>query len=71
MSYKDQLQPWCVVRLLPEARSLVVGRFRRRSDAESHVRILRQIVPHAAYTILFDGVTIKQWQPNNSLSNTP
>lgn len=59
MSYRDQLQPWCVVRFLPDARSIVVARFRRRSDAEAHQRILRQILPTATYSIVFDSAINK------------
>lgn len=59
MSYRDQLQPWCVVRFLPDARSIVVARFRRRNDAEAHQRILRQILPTATYRIVFDGAISK------------
>jgi hypothetical protein len=32
----------------------MVDRFRRRSDAEAHLRVLRQINPDAVYEILFD-----------------
>ncbi|MBD1863791.1 MULTISPECIES: hypothetical protein [Trichocoleus] len=57
MAYKDQLHPWCIVRCLPQARSITVARFRRRSEAESHLQILRRILPTATCTIMFDAVT--------------
>ncbi len=56
MAYKDQLHPWCIVRCLPQARSITVARFRRRSEAEAHLRILQRILPTATYTIMFDAV---------------
>lgn len=36
MPYRDQLHPWCIIRLLPNARTIIVKRFRRRNDAEAH-----------------------------------
>jgi hypothetical protein len=45
-------------------RQIIVARFRRRSDAESHLRILRQLLPTAPHTIIFD---IK---PDTSEQNT-
>ena len=57
MAYKDQLHPWYIVRCLPQARSITVARFRRRSEAEAHLQILHRILPTATYTIMFDPVT--------------
>jgi hypothetical protein len=52
--YRDRLSPWCIIRLLPNLQRVTVGRFRRRSDAEAQIRILRLMVPTATYTIVFD-----------------
>ena len=49
MTYRDHLHPWCIVRLLPEARSTVVARFRDRIDAETHLKLLNQLMPSATY----------------------
>ncbi|WP_088893518.1 hypothetical protein [Leptolyngbya ohadii] len=54
MSYYNQLNPWCVVRCLPNAQTLIVARLRRRPDAEAHLRILQQLSPSATYRLLFD-----------------
>lgn len=32
----------------------VVARFRRRNEAEAHLKILRQMNPDAEYAIIFD-----------------
>jgi hypothetical protein len=32
----------------------IVARFRRRNDAEAHLQILRQLLPTAPHTIIFD-----------------
>lgn len=54
MSYYQQLHPWCIVRWLPNLKRVTVARFRRRNDAEAHLRILRQGAPTISYQIYFD-----------------
>lgn len=61
MSYFEQLYPWCIVRSLPNLRQLIVARFRRRSDAEAHLRVIRRLIPHVTYQIVFDA-QLKQEQ---------
>ncbi|MEG4634796.1 hypothetical protein QUB56_35545 [Microcoleus sp. AR_TQ3_B6] len=34
-TYRDRLQPWCIIRHLPNCQRLTVARFSRRPDAES------------------------------------
>ncbi len=57
MTYRDHLHPWCIVRLLPEARSTVVARFRDRVDAEAHLKLLNQLTPSATYQVCFEPIT--------------
>lgn len=59
MLYRDRLYPWCIIQLLPNARTLIVDRFRRRNDAEAHLKVLRRLQPDANYEIMFDA------QPEN------
>ena len=54
MNYKAQLYPWCIIRPFPNMRTQIVGRFRNRSDAEGHLRILKRMIPTVAYQIMFD-----------------
>lgn len=54
MTYKDRLSPWCIIRHLPNSQRLVVGRLRRRNDAEEHLRLLKRMVPNSDYSIIFD-----------------
>jgi hypothetical protein len=62
VTYKNQLHPWCIIRLHPNKRdaklsqkeSQVIIRLRRRSDAEAHLQILRANNPTASYEIVFD-----------------
>lgn len=55
MSYQTQLFPWCIIRPQPNMRQTIVARFRRRCDAEAHLKILRQLLPTARHTIIFDA----------------
>jgi len=32
----------------------IVGRFRRRSDAEGHLQILKRMIPNVPFEIMFD-----------------
>jgi hypothetical protein len=54
MSYLERLNPWCIIRPFPDMRSLIVGRFRRRVDAEGHLQILKQLMPTVPFAIMFD-----------------
>ncbi len=55
MLYRDRICPWCIVQLLPNARTIIVKRFRQRNDAEAHMKLLRQMKPDASYQIMFDA----------------
>jgi hypothetical protein len=54
MSYKDKLNPWCIIRPLSNVQMRVVGRFRRRVDAEGHLKILKRMIPNVPFEIMFD-----------------
>ncbi|MFE1744819.1 hypothetical protein [Coleofasciculus sp. H7-2] len=54
MTYYAKLHPWCIIRSLPDMRSLIVARFRGRNDAEAHLRILKANTPNIPYSIIFD-----------------
>ncbi|WP_416669670.1 hypothetical protein [Egbenema bharatensis] len=54
MTYRERITPWMIVRLLPKMQRVVVGRFRRRVDAEGHLRFLRQHIPEGEFRIVFD-----------------
>lgn len=48
---------WYVVRHLPNLQSIVVAKFSARTEAEAHLRFLKQARPTALYTIAFDCVS--------------
>ncbi|MGB3614718.1 MAG: hypothetical protein WBA10_13070 [Elainellaceae cyanobacterium] len=52
-TYRDQLHPWCIVRLLPKAQRITVARFRKRNDADAHTRTLRRLIPNATFIVIF------------------
>lgn len=54
MPYKEGLNSWIIVRLLPNLQRRVVGRFRSWSDADGQIRILRQLLPEARLIVVFD-----------------
>lgn len=53
LEYRDRLHPWCIVRRLPNLQNITVGRFRKRNDAEEHLKTLRRLIP-ADYVIAFE-----------------
>jgi hypothetical protein len=53
MNYHEKLNPWCLVRLLPGMQHQVVARFRRRTDAEAHLQIMRRLIPDVNVTVVF------------------
>ncbi|MEO0405948.1 MAG: hypothetical protein AAF289_01220 [Cyanobacteria bacterium P01_A01_bin.135] len=58
-TYRQQLHPWCIVQLLPQMQRRVIARFRRRNDADAHMRVLHQHCPLAQYIIVFDPSSAK------------
>ncbi|AFZ16696.1 hypothetical protein [Allocoleopsis franciscana] len=47
-------RPWAIARILPNAKTYIVVRFRNRQDAEDHKRFLRRFIPKAQFEVLFD-----------------
>lgn len=42
------------IRSLPNLQSTIVARFRRRNDAEAHLKILQRLIPNATFAIIYD-----------------
>lgn len=47
-------RPWAIARILPNAKTCIIARFRNRQDAEDHKRVLRRFIPKAKFEVLFD-----------------
>ncbi len=60
LNYREKLNPWIIVLLQPKLRNITVGRFRRRGNAEEHLRVLKQMMPEAKFSIMFDVETIRE-----------
>lgn len=54
MTYKEKLNPWCIIRPVPNLQAQVIARFRRRVDAEGRLKILNRMTPNSAFEIVFD-----------------
>ncbi len=54
MTYRERLDFWAVVRLLPTQQWVVVARFHRRSDADGHCEFLRRSMPSIRFQVVFD-----------------
>ena len=52
--YQQQLHPWHIIQHLPKMKSRTIAQFRRRNDADAHLRILRQFASSKQYIIAFD-----------------
>lgn len=50
------IDPWCVVRMLPNSQRFVAARFHRRSDADGYLQVLRRLLPMAQYEIVFEAI---------------
>ncbi|MBE9067654.1 hypothetical protein IQ260_13415 [Leptolyngbya cf. ectocarpi LEGE 11479] len=47
------LHVWAIIRLLPKMRRVVVNRFRKRSEAENCLQLLRRSAPQNNYTVVY------------------
>ena len=72
-SLLERLHPWCIIRPFPNMRSKIVGRFRRRVDAEGHLRVLQQMIPTVPFEIMFDVLPeetdVEHLQQNSKIPN--
>jgi hypothetical protein len=54
MKYQEQLTPWVVYQLTSDLERQIVTRFRRRNDADSYLKVLKQTRPNAEFIVAFD-----------------
>ena len=54
MPYRERLNPWVLVRLLPNMQRVTVGQYRNRSDADGHLQIIRRLMPNAEFVVMFN-----------------
>lgn len=54
IAYTKRLNPWAIVRLLPNRQKATVARFRSRCDADCNMQRMRQLTPNASFMVVFD-----------------
>jgi hypothetical protein len=54
MTKKQCLKPWAIARLLPHGKWMIIARYRSARDADGHLLLLRQRVPHLQFKVVFD-----------------
>jgi hypothetical protein len=55
MPYRDNLNRWLVVRLLPDMQHIIVARCRTEFDANGYFHALRRLSPNGKFIVIFDG----------------
>jgi hypothetical protein len=60
MPYRDSLNRWLVVRLLPNMQRITVVAFCKRADAEGYLQAVRRLVPQAQFVIMFNAEAQRQ-----------
>jgi hypothetical protein len=54
MPYRERLNPWVLIRLLPNMQRVTVGQYRNRSDADGHLAIIRRLMPNSEFVVMFN-----------------
>jgi hypothetical protein len=54
MPYRKRLNPWVIVRLLPNMQRMTVAQYRSRSDADGHLEVIRRLMPNAEFVVMFN-----------------
>ena len=60
MPYRDSLNQWLVVRLLPKMQRITVAAFCKRADAEGYLQAVRRLVPQAQFVVMFNAEAQRQ-----------
>ena len=68
MTYAERLNPWCIIRPVSHVQMRIVGRFRRRVDAEGHLQVLKRLMPNVPFEIMFD---VPQAETELEIRDTP
>lgn len=56
MTYRDRLNHWAVIQLLPKMQRVVVPRFKHRSDADGYMAQMRRLFPDGVFVVVFDPI---------------
>lgn len=53
-SYQERVTPWAIARLGGTEASRIIGRFKRRVDAEGHQIFLSRYIPLVTFVVIYD-----------------
>ncbi|NJL20647.1 MAG: hypothetical protein HC895_07235 [Leptolyngbyaceae cyanobacterium SM1_3_5] len=59
MTDREYSNQWIVVRLMPSFQKIVLGRYRKRSDAQGHLDLMRRRMPKGNFLLVFDAPKLK------------
>ena len=62
MPYRERLNLWVLVRLLPNMQRVIVGQYRNRSDADGHLEIIRRLMPNDKFVVMFNPDALQPQQ---------
>ena len=62
MPYRERLNCWVIVRLLPNMQRVTVAQFRSRSDADGYLEIICRLMPDAEFVVMFNPELIPKRQ---------
>lgn len=75
MNTQETLNAWVIYRLMPNLQRLPVAQFRSRKDAESSLKIIRQMLPDTELILAFEMSTKRlnsdSIQPPATKQNSP
>lgn len=54
MLYQERLKKWAVVRVISGSKPIILERFRSIADAEGHLKVLQNQMPHEKLMVIFD-----------------
>lgn len=55
MTYAEHFGYWIVVRYVPNVDRIVLGRYRKRAEAEGHLALMRMFSPRGSFAIAYDA----------------
>ncbi|HEY9620168.1 MAG TPA: hypothetical protein V6C78_07355 [Crinalium sp.] len=53
--YRGSLSCWAIARHIPDSPPTIVARFRTRSDADGHLKLLHRQIPDGTFEVVFDA----------------
>lgn len=71
MLYQERLKKWAVVRVISDSNPIILERFRSIADAEGHLKVLQNQMPHEKLMVIFDRPSGETPNSSNSAETLP